>query len=369
MTLVRIDNRPEDRDFVASVGKSVEADVRNGSSHAVLNQSTTNFPPKELLDEEAFLSDTVFKSEDTEIEPEEDEEEAAVDPASGTEEFAMDDSVRAWLREVGRIPLLKLDDELRLARAIERYDEASVTSMRARELLTRANFRLVVSIAKKYNGRGLTFSDLIQEGNIGLIRAVEKYDYRKGNRFSTYATWWIRQAITRAIADQGRTIRIPVHMVDTINRVVRTSAQIQQQEGYVPSHEQLASALSISVEKLCEIYSAASEPLSLESPLGEDDSNSLSDFVEDNTTPTPLDIAFRQIMRERLDKAMNFLTQREREVMTMRYGLDDGCPKTLEEVGLFFRVTRERIRQIELKALKKLRTPYCKMQIRDYCEW
>ncbi len=285
------------------------------------------------------------------------------------EEILLDDAVRAWLREVGKTPLLSLEDEVALAKQLENADANPQAAQTAREILTRANLRLVVSIAKKYNGRGLSFPDLIQEGNIGLIRAVEKFDHRRGYKFSTYATWWIRQAITRAIADQGRTIRIPVHMVETIGKLLKASNSLQQTLGREPSLEEIALALNVSVERVLEVISVAPEPISLETPIGEEEDSRLYDFVEDRTAVSALDAASHTILREKIEEALSGLTEREREVLMMRYGLEDGCQKTLEEVGRHFRVTRERIRQIEAKALKKLRTPRYSCSIRLCMDW
>jgi RNA polymerase primary sigma factor len=278
------------------------------------------------------------------------------------EGLPIDDSVRMWLREIGKRPLLTLDKEIRLAERIERGD------VQAKEELTEANLRLVVSIAKRYSGRGMSFPDLIQEGNIGLIRAVEKFDYRKGYKFSTYATWWIRQAITRAIADQGRTIRIPVHMVETINRLIKTSSQLLQELGREPTLDELARALEMPMERVSEIIRIAPEPLSLETPIGEEEDSHLADFIEDHEAVSPTEAADRRMLREKIEEALDMLTQREREVLVMRFGLEDGCSRTLEEVGRHFRVTRERIRQIEAKALKKLRHPSRSRKLRDYLE-
>ena len=281
----------------------------------------------------------------------------------------LDDSVRAWLREIGKTPLLSLAEEIVLARQIEREYQDPCTAKRAKDTLTQANLRLVVSIAKRYSGRGMSFPDLIQEGNIGLIRAVEKFDYRKGYKFSTYATWWIRQAITRAIADQGRTIRIPVHMVETINRLIKTSSQLLQEHGREPTLDELAKAMALPVERVSEIIRTAPEPLSLETPIGEEEDSHLADFVEDHDALSPAEAASNLILREKIEDALNHLTSREKEVLMMRFGLEDGCQKTLEEVGRHFRVTRERIRQIEAKALKKLRTPRCSSLLRACLEY
>ena len=274
----------------------------------------------------------------------------------------LEDSVRMWLREIGRSNLLSLNEETRLAKRIERGDSY------AKEALTEANLRLVVSIAKRYTLRGMSFPDLIQEGNIGLIRAVEKFDYRKGYKFSTYATWWIRQAITRAIADQGRTIRIPVHMVDTINRLVKVNQHLIQALGREPSTEELALEMDLPVERVSEIMRVAPEPLSLEMPVGEEDDSHLSDFLQDSEALSPNEAISRAILREKIEEALDQLSPRERDVLKMRFGLDDGYAHTLEEVGKHFRVTRERIRQIEAKALKKLRHPGRNSLLRDFVD-
>jgi len=275
---------------------------------------------------------------------------------------AIEDSVRMWLREVGRTHLLRIDEEIRLAKRIEDGEES------AKVALIRANLRLVVSIAKRYTLRGMSFPDLIQEGNIGLIRAVEKFDYRKGYKFSTYATWWIRQAITRAIADQGRTIRIPVHMVETINRLIRTSQALLQGLGREPTLDELAKEMDVPVERVSEIMRVAPEPLSLEMPVGEEEDSHLADFLQDVELLSPSDATTKVVLREKIEEALDQLSIRERDVVRMRFGLDDGYPHTLEEVGKHFRVTRERIRQIEAKALKKLRHPSRNSRLRDYIE-
>jgi RNA polymerase primary sigma factor len=287
--------------------------------------------------------------------------ELAPDDLGSLEGMPLDDSVRMWLREVGRTHLLTLEEEVRLAKRIERGDQY------AKAVLTQANLRLVVSIAKRYTLRGMSFPDLIQEGNIGLIRAVEKFDYRKGYKFSTYATWWIRQAITRAIADQGRTIRIPVHMVETINRLVKAGSHLLQTLGREATLEEIAAEMEITVERVSEIMRIAPEPLSLETPIGEEEDSRLSDFLPDDESASPNDSATFILLREKIDEALTSLTPRERDVLKMRFGLDDGYPHTLEEVGRHFQVTRERIRQIEAKALKKLRHP-SKCRLRDYIE-
>ena len=293
--------------------------------------------------------------------PSSDEPELTADDLAALEGMPLDDSVRMWLREVGRTHLLSLEEEIRLAKRIERGDQE------AKAVLTQANLRLVVSIAKRYTLRGMSFPDLIQEGNIGLIRAVEKFDYRKGYKFSTYATWWIRQAITRAIADQGRTIRIPVHMVETINRLVKTSSHLLQTLGREATVDEIAVEMDLSVERVTEIIRIAPEPLSLETPIGEQEDSRLSDFLQDEDSKSPNDSATFMLLREKIDEALGALTARERDVLKMRFGLDDGYPHTLEEVGRHFQVTRERIRQIEAKALKKLRHP-SKCRLREYVE-
>ena len=276
------------------------------------------------------------------------------------EGISVDDPVRMYLREIGKIPLLSYDKEIELAKRILEGDEE------AKQELAEANLRLVVSIAKKYVGRGMLFLDLIQEGNMGLIKAVEKFDYTKGFKFSTYATWWIRQAITRAIADQARTIRIPVHMVETINRLIRTSRHLLQQLGREPTPEEIAKEMDMSVEKVMEIQKIAQDPVSLETPIGEEDDSHLGDFIQDEDSPAPQDAASYTLLREQLEEVMKTLTPREAKVLRLRFGLDDGKARTLEEVGKEFDVTRERIRQIEAKALRKLRHPSRSKKLRDY---
>ena len=272
----------------------------------------------------------------------------------------VDDPVRMYLREIGKIPLLTYEEELELAKRILEGDEE------AAQKLAESNLRLVVSIAKKYVGRGMLFLDLIQEGNMGLIKAVEKFDYNKGFKFSTYATWWIRQAITRAIADQARTIRIPVHMVETINKLIRTSRHLLQQLGREPTQEEIAKEMEISVEKVMEIQKIAQDPVSLETPIGEEDDSHLGDFIPDDDSPAPQDSAAYTLLKEQLEEVMNTLTPREAKVLKLRFGLEDGKARTLEEVGKEFEVTRERIRQIEAKALRKLRHPSRSKKLRDY---
>ena len=271
-----------------------------------------------------------------------------------------DDPVRMYLREIGRIPLLTSEEELDLAKRVLENDEE------AKKKLAESNLRLVVSIAKKYVGRGMLFLDLIQEGNMGLIKAVEKFDYKKGFKFSTYATWWIRQAITRAIADQARTIRVPVHMVETINKLIRTSRHLLQQLGREPTPEEIAEEMEIPVEKVMEIQKIAQDPVSLETPIGEEDDSHLGDFIPDDESPAPQDSAAYTLLKEQLEEVMSTLTPREAKVLKLRFGLEDGKARTLEEVGREFQVTRERIRQIEAKALRKLRHPSRSKRLKDY---
>lgn len=272
----------------------------------------------------------------------------------------IDDPVRMYLREIGKIPLLTYDEELELAKKVLDGDEE------AKQKLAESNLRLVVSIAKKYVGRGMLFLDLIQEGNMGLIKAVEKFDYTKGFKFSTYATWWIRQAITRAIADQARTIRIPVHMVETINKLIRTSRHLLQQLGREPTPEEIAEEMEMPVEKVMEIQKIAQDPVSLETPIGEEDDSHLGDFIQDEDSPAPQDSAAYTLLKEQLEEVMGTLTAREAKVLKLRFGLEDGKARTLEEVGKEFKVTRERIRQIEAKALRKLRHPSRSKKLKDY---
>ena len=300
--------------------------------------------------------------EEPDIEDLKEVEDLKLDEITDTsyEGINVDDPVRMYLREIGRIPLLTFDEELDLAKKVLQGDED------AKQKLAESNLRLVVSIAKKYVGRGMLFLDLIQEGNMGLIKAVEKFDYTKGFKFSTYATWWIRQAITRAIADQARTIRIPVHMVETINKLIRTSRHLLQQLGREPTPEEIAGEMEIPVEKVIEIQKIAQDPVSLETPIGEEDDSHLGDFIQDDDSPAPQDSAAYTMLREQLEEVMNTLTPREAKVLKLRFGLEDGKSRTLEEVGREFQVTRERIRQIEAKALRKLRHPSRSKKLRDY---
>ena len=280
-----------------------------------------------------------------------------ISSASGIE-----DPVRMYLKEIGKVSLLSAEEEVELARRMEAGDEE------AKKKLVEANLRLVVSIAKKYMGRGLLFLDLIQEGNMGLMKAVEKFDYSKGYKFSTYATWWIRQAITRSIADQARTIRIPVHMVETINKVIRISRQLLQEKGKEPSAKEIAAQLDITPEKVREIMKISQEPISLETPIGGEEDSHLSDFIEDEDSPAPASAASYLLLKEQLDNVLNTLTDREKRVLKLRFGIEDGRPRTLEQVGKEFDVTRERIRQIEAKALRKLRHPSRSKKLKDYLD-
>ena len=331
---------------------------------------------KELEDTNPEQIDKVFDAfeemgvsllnDDFEEEPDIDDlkevEDLKLDEITDTsfEGISVDDPVRMYLREIGKIPLLSYEKELELAKRILDGDEE------AKQELAEANLRLVVSIAKKYVGRGMLFLDLIQEGNMGLIKAVEKFDYTKGFKFSTYATWWIRQAITRAIADQARTIRIPVHMVETINRLIRTSRHLLQQLGREPTPEEIAEEMEISVDKVKKKKKIAQDPVSLETPIGEEDDSHLGDFIQDEDSPAPHDAASYTLLREQLEEVMGTLTPREAKVLKLRFGLEDGKARTLEEVGKEFDVTRERIRQIEAKALRKLRHPSRSKKLRDY---
>ncbi len=303
------------------------------------------------------------------------------DVAIGTDGIAIDDPVKVYLKEIGRVPLLSAEEEKRLAIAIkegsevEKKKEKTPEDMEilkrgeaARKRLSEANLRLVVSIAKRYLGRGMQFLDLIQEGNLGLIKAVEKFDYTKGFKFSTYATWWIRQAITRAIADQARTIRIPVHMVETINKVKKATSQLLHVNGHEPTPEEIADVLDMPVEKVREILRVAQEPVSLETPIGEEEDSHLGDFIPDDDAPAPADAASHTLLKETLSEVLDSLTEREAKVLTLRFGLEDGRPRTLEEVGQEFKVTRERIRQIEAKALRKLRHPSRSKKLKDFLD-
>ncbi|MBH1940345.1 RNA polymerase sigma factor RpoD [Mobilitalea sibirica] len=292
------------------------------------------------------------------------DDEEEIEPIDLTipEGINIEDPVRMYLKEIGKVPLLNADEEIELARKMEEGDDY------AKKRLAEANLRLVVSIAKRYVGRGMLFLDLIQEGNLGLIKAVEKFDYRKGYKFSTYATWWIRQAITRAIADQARTIRIPVHMVETINKLTRVQRQLLQELGREPSPEEISEVMNMPVDRVREIQKISQEPVSLETPIGEEEDSHLGDFIQDDNVPVPADAAAFTLLKEQLVEVLGTLTEREQKVLRLRFGLDDGRARTLEEVGKEFNVTRERIRQIEAKALRKLRHPSRSRKLKDYLE-
>ena len=309
-------------------------------------------------------TDVLMLDDDMDIDGLDDEEEVELDKIdlSVPEGVSIEDPVRMYLKEIGKVPLLSAEEEIELAKRMEQGDE------NAKKRLAEANLRLVVSIAKRYVGRGMLFLDLIQEGNLGLIKAVEKFDYRKGYKFSTYATWWIRQAITRAIADQARTIRIPVHMVETINKLIRVSRQLLQELGREPTPEEIAEEMDMPVDRVREILKISQEPVSLETPIGEEEDSHLGDFIQDDNVPVPADAAAFTLLKEQLVEVLGTLTEREQKVLRLRFGLDDGRARTLEEVGKEFNVTRERIRQIEAKALRKLRHPSRSRKLKDYLD-
>ena len=309
-------------------------------------------------------ADDLMLDDDMDIDGLDDEEEVELDKIdlSVPEGVSIEDPVRMYLKEIGKVPLLSAEEEIELAKKMEQGDE------NAKKRLAEANLRLVVSIAKRYVGRGMLFLDLIQEGNLGLIKAVEKFDYRKGYKFSTYATWWIRQAITRAIADQARTIRIPVHMVETINKLIRVSRQLLQELGREPTPEEIAEEMDMPVDRVREILKISQEPVSLETPIGEEEDSHLGDFIQDDNVPVPADAAAFTLLKEQLGEVLGTLTEREQKVLRLRFGLDDGRARTLEEVGKEFNVTRERIRQIEAKALRKLRHPSRSRKLKDYLD-
>jgi RNA polymerase primary sigma factor len=327
----------------------------------------------DLLEEIASLGIEIVEEQAKGEKPADETEKEEAIPAG----LALDDPVRMYLKEIGRVPLLSMEDERRLAMSIESGEKEALKNGTAdnrivlegedsKRKLTEANLRLVVSIAKKYVGRGMLFLDLIQEGNLGLIRAVEKFDYRKGYKFSTYATWWIRQAITRALADQARTIRIPVHMVETINRLIKISRQLLQELGRDPTVEEIANEMGLTPEKVREVIKISQEPISLETPIGEEEDSHLGDFIEDQEAVAPAEAASVMLLKEKMQDVLKNLTERERKVLVLRFGLEDGHQRTLEEVGQEFGVTRERIRQIEAKALRKLRHPSRGKALKDY---
>ncbi|MGD9683173.1 MAG: RNA polymerase sigma factor RpoD [Candidatus Obscuribacterales bacterium] len=339
-------------------GKKEKPDKKKGQERGRVTRSNFDDDDEENI---IFDDDELVDFEDDESEPE-DIVALNVDSSWG---LAQSDPVRLYLKEIGSIPLLTATQEIELARKI---GTGGADGAIAKRQLVQANLRLVVSIAKKYSGRGMQFLDLIQEGNLGLIRAAEKFDHERGFRFSTYATWWIRQAITRAIADQARTIRVPVHMVEMINKVKKTTRQLSQEKGSKPSDEEIAAAMQISVQKLRDIMKVASEPISLETPVGKEDDTRIGDFVEDTDAETPMNAITQELLREDIIAVMAVLSPRERDVLRLRFGLDDGRIRTLEEVGQLFGVTRERIRQIEAKALRKLRHPNRSRKLRDYID-
>ena len=315
---------------------------------------TNNIDVLRIMDDDDIDDDIILDDED--------EVEVEKIDLSVPDGVSIEDPVRMYLKEIGKVPLLSAEEEIELAKRMELGDQE------AKKRLAEANLRLVVSIAKRYVGRGMLFLDLIQEGNLGLIKAVEKFDYRKGYKFSTYATWWIRQAITRAIADQARTIRIPVHMVETINKLIRVSRQLLQELGREPSPEEIAKEMSMPVDRVREILKISQEPVSLETPIGEEEDSHLGDFIKDDNVPVPADAAAFTLLKEQLEEVLGTLTEREQKVLTLRFGLEDGRARTLEEVGKEFNVTRERIRQIEAKALRKLRHPSRSRKLKDYLE-
>ena len=315
---------------------------------------TNNIDVLRIMDDDDIDDDIILDDED--------EVEVEKIDLSVPDGVSIEDPVRMYLKEIGKVPLLSAEEEIELAKRMELGDQE------AKKRLAEANLRLVVSIAKRYVGRGMLFLDLIQEGNLGLIKAVEKFDYRKGYKFSTYATWWIRQAITRAIADQARTIRIPVHMVETINKLIRVSRQLLQELGREPTPEEIAAEMNMPVDRVREILKISQEPVSLETPIGEEEDSHLGDFIQDDNVPVPADAAAFTLLKERLEEVLGTLTEREQKVLTLRFGLEDGRARTLEEVGKEFNVTRERIRQIEAKALRKLRHPSRSRKLKDYLE-
>ena len=359
------------KEEMEQIKKIIEEAKKNGKmTYAELAAKLEKVNPNniekvfEAFQEAGAIVEDDIEDEEPDIEDLKEVEEIKIEDVNANtfEGVNVDDPVRMYLREIGKIPLLTYEEEIDLAKRILDGDDE------AKQKLAESNLRLVVSIAKKYVGRGMLFLDLIQEGNMGLIKAVEKFDYTKGFKFSTYATWWIRQAITRAIADQARTIRIPVHMVETINKLIRISRHLLQQMGREPTPEEIAKEMEMPVEKVMEIQKIAQDPVSLETPIGEEDDSHLGDFIQDDDSPAPQDSAAYTMLREQLEEVMNTLTPREAKVLKLRFGLEDGKARTLEEVGKEFDVTRERIRQIEAKALRKLRHPSRSKKLRDYME-
>ncbi len=359
------DSNP-DKDLLEEIYDLVES---KGISILDTREPSSNELEEDLDLDDDDLLDLDLDEDDLENELEDEKKSGVIIKASGEIEVTdsaknipTDDPVRMYFKEIGKVPLLSAEEERELAIRIEQGDEE------AKKKLCESNLRLVVSIARRYLNRGLSFLDLIQEGNLGLIKAVEKFDYTKGYKFSTYATWWIRQAITRSIADQARTIRIPVHMVETINKLIRISRQLLQEYGREPTSEEIAKEMGISVEKVREIKKISQDPVSLETPIGEEEDSHLGDFIPDEDIPSPVDAAAYSMLQKQLREVLDTLSEREKKVLILRFGLDDGRPRTLEEVGKEFNVTRERIRQIEAKALRKLRHPSRSKKLRDYLE-
>ena len=341
----------------------MKEDIRKNTEEGLRMEDFPDEPQEEEMINETEEEDFPELDEDTLEEMEQIEKESKnIDLDDSISDVSMNDSVRMYLKEMGKYPLMTAEQEVECAKRIEAGD------MSAKDELAEANLRLVVSIAKKYVGRGMSFLDLIQEGNIGLMKAVERFDYRKGYKFSTYATWWIKQAITRAIADQARTIRIPVHMVETINKLIRVSRQLLQELGREPTPEEIAEEMKMPVERVREILKISQEPVSLETPIGEEEDSHLGDFIKDDNVPVPADAATFTLLKEQLEEVLGTLTEREQKVLTLRFGLEDGRARTLEEVGKEFNVTRERIRQIEAKALRKLCHPSRSRKLKDYLE-
>ena len=354
-----------------NLDKEVIEDIYDKVESKNVNIIETREPTESQLEDDDVDDDEILEmEEDDEFDEEEDEKKSGViikssgeiEVSDAAKNIPTDDPVRMYFKEIGKVPLLTADEERELAIRIEQGDEE------AKKKLCESNLRLVVSIARRYLNRGLSFLDLIQEGNLGLIKAVEKFDYTKGYKFSTYATWWIRQAITRSIADQARTIRIPVHMVETINKLIRVSRQLLQEYGREPTSEEIAREMGITVEKVREIKKISQDPVSLETPIGEEEDSHLGDFIPDEDIPSPVDAAAYSMLQKQLREVLDTLSEREKKVLILRFGLDDGRPRTLEEVGKEFDVTRERIRQIEAKALRKLRHPSRSKKLRDYLE-
>ena len=353
--------REESLSFKEKMGRLL-ADARAGKRQLEYRDIFRYFRPKELKEEELDRVLDILAENQVQILDEGEEQDAGESEPVSEEKTGQADPVCLYLKEIGKISLLTPEEELMLAK------EVRAGSREAKEKLARANLRLVVSIAKHYAGRGMAFLDLVQEGNLGLMRAVEKFNYEKGYRFSTYATWWIRQAITRAIADQARTIRIPVHMVETINKLIRVSRQLLQELGREPTPEEIAEEMDMPVDRVREILKISQEPVSLETPIGEEEDSHLGDFIQDDNVPVPADAAAFTLLKEQLVEVLSTLTDREQKVLRLRFGLDDGRARTLEEVGKEFNVTRERIRQIEAKALRKLRHPSRSRKLKDYLD-